>query len=130
MKISCSILQGYLYTQPSLIRSPPSTGHLSGDVAMVNMVLTCTEKHMLGHMRVGACTCMCFTLHCELRAYPSYGHPPRRRCPDKGGLSGARKRLNAPITRIEHCKPARLLKTQIMKMSQFYQVPRKKKQKC
>ena len=42
------------YTQPSLIRPslirfPPSTGHLSGDVAMVNMVLTCTETRMLGH---------------------------------------------------------------------------------
>ena len=34
-----------------------------------------------------ACTCMRFTLHSELRAYPSYGHPPRRRCPDKGGLT-------------------------------------------
>ena len=32
-------------------------------------------------------TCMRFTLHCELRAYPSYGHPPRWRCPGKGGLS-------------------------------------------
>ena len=30
---------------------------------------------------------MSFTLHSELRAYLSYGHPPRRRCPDKGGLS-------------------------------------------
>ena len=35
------------YTQPSLIRSPPSTGHLSGDVAMVNMVLTCTLQHVI-----------------------------------------------------------------------------------
>ena len=93
------------YTQPSLIRpflirSPSSTGHLPSDVAMVNMVLTCTETHMLGHVRMGACTCimymyvcmyvcmyactrMRFILHSELRAYPSYGHPPRRRCPDK-----------------------------------------------
>ena len=32
---------------------------------------------------------MRFTLHAELRVYPipSYGHPPRRRCPDEGGLS-------------------------------------------
>ena len=30
---------------------------------------------------------MRFTLHSELRAYPSYGHSPRRRCPDKEGLS-------------------------------------------
>ena len=28
-----------------------------------------------------------FTMHSELRACPSYRHPPRRRCPDKGGLS-------------------------------------------
>ena len=39
------------------------------------------------HVSMYACTCMCFTLHSELRAYPSYGRPPRRRCPDKGGLS-------------------------------------------
>ena len=44
--------------RPSLIRSSPSTRHLSGDVAMVNMVLTCIEKHMLGHVCVGACTCI------------------------------------------------------------------------
>ena len=49
------------YTQPSLIRpflirSPSSTGHLPSDVAMVNMVLTCRETHMLGHVRKGACT--------------------------------------------------------------------------
>ena len=36
---------------------------------------------------VYAYTCMRFTLHSEIRAYPSYGHPPRQRCPDKGGLS-------------------------------------------
>ena len=45
------------------------------------------KAYMFGHVRVGACTCMRFTLHSELRAYPSYGYPPRRRCPDKGGLS-------------------------------------------
>ena len=79
-----------MYTQPSLIRpslirSPPSTRHLS-DVAMVNMVLMCTEKHMLGHVRMGTCACMyvcmymyAFHLHSELQVYPSYGHPPRRR---------------------------------------------------
>ena len=39
---------------PSLIRSPPSTGHLSGDVAMVNMVTTCTKRHMPSHVHVGA----------------------------------------------------------------------------
>ena len=39
------------------------------------------------HVCTYACTCMRFTLHSELRAYPSYGHSPRRRCPDKGGLS-------------------------------------------
>ena len=39
------------------------------------------------HACMYACTCMRFTLHSELRAYPSYGHPLRRRCPDKGGLS-------------------------------------------
>ena len=37
------------------------------------------------HVCMYTCTCMCFTLHSELRAYPSYRHPPRRRCPDKGG---------------------------------------------
>ena len=39
------------------------------------------------HVCMYACTCMRFTLHSELRAYPSYGHPPRRRCLDKGWLS-------------------------------------------
>ena len=42
-----------MYEQVTLnppLSGPPSTGHLSGDVAMVNMVLTGIEKHMLGHM--------------------------------------------------------------------------------
>ena len=39
------------------------------------------------HVCMYACTRMRFTLHSELRAYLSYGHPPRRRCPGKGGLS-------------------------------------------
>ena len=39
------------------------------------------------HVCMYACTCMHFTLHSEVRACPSYGHPLRRRCPDKGGLS-------------------------------------------
>ena len=74
----------------SLYRAP------SGDVAMVNMVLMCTETHNAWSRARGRMympnvqsmyTCMRFTLHSELRAYPRYGHPPRRRCPDKGGLS-------------------------------------------
>ena len=74
----------YWYTQPSLIqpsltRSHPSTEHLSGDVAMVNMALTCTEKHMLGHVRVGACICIMYMyvcMHVHVCASPcilSYG---------------------------------------------------------
>ena len=52
---------------------------------MVNMVLTCTEKHMLGHVRMYmhnvhvcmyACACMRFTMHSELRAYPSLIRAP------------------------------------------------------
>ena len=39
------------------------------------------------HVCMYACTCMRFTLHSELWAYPSCRHPPRRRCPEKGGLS-------------------------------------------
>ena len=51
--------------RPSLIRPPPSTGHLSSDIAMVNMVLTCTEKHnMLGHVRVGVGTCIMYMYVC------------------------------------------------------------------
>ena len=48
----------------ALIWSPPSTGHLSGDIAMVNMVLTCTERHMFGHVRVGACECIMYMYVC------------------------------------------------------------------
>ena len=46
-----------------LIRSPPSTGHFSGNVAMVNMALICTEKHIAWsyapgrmYMHTHACT--------------------------------------------------------------------------
>ena len=28
------------------------------------------------HVCMYACTCIRFTLHSELQAYPSYGHPP------------------------------------------------------
>ena len=31
---------------------------------MVNMVLTCTEKHMPDHVRVGACTCIMYMYVC------------------------------------------------------------------
>ena len=41
-----------------------------------------------------ACRCMRYTLHSELRAYPSYGHPSRQRCPHKGGLS-------VPLSRVK-----------------------------
>ena len=81
-------------TQPSLIRSHPSTGHLSGDVAMVNMALTCTEKHMLGHVRVGTCTCImctyvCMHVHvCVSPCIPSYG-----RIPVTGTLRGGGARI-------------------------------------
>ena len=63
------------------------------------MVLTCTVTLMLGHVRVGACTCITYMyvcMHVHVCASPcilSYGRirvtgtPPRRRCPDKGGLS-------------------------------------------
>ena len=75
------------------------------------MVHTCTEKHTLGRVRIGACTfvhthacalynntCTCTLSICvyamllrplwkdnenDVRAYPSYG---QWRCPDKGGL--------------------------------------------
>ena len=46
---------------------------------MVNMVLMCTEKHMLGHVRVGACTYVMYMyvcMHVHVCASPgilSYG---------------------------------------------------------
>ena len=60
---------------------------LSGGVAMVNMVPTCTGTHNAwsrAHGRIymrnvqcmHAYTCISFTLHSELRAYLSYRHPP------------------------------------------------------
>ena len=46
-------------TLPNPVRSlHQGCRHLSGDIAMVNMVLMCTETHMLGHVCVGECTCM------------------------------------------------------------------------
>ena len=76
---SGSLVPKPVYTQLSLTRpflichlplpalpnlSPPSTGLLSSDVAMVSMTLTCTEMHMLGHLRVGACTCIMYMYVC------------------------------------------------------------------
>ena len=58
--------------------------------------------HNASHVCMYECICMRFTLHSELRAYPSYGHPPRRRCPDKGGLSVPWKLASRTI--IDHGK--------------------------
>ena len=82
--VKLTVRHAYAYAVHSTLpcpafRNPVTSLYLSGDVAMVNMALTHTEKHMLGHVRVGACTCtihMCVYMHvhvCASLCILSYG---------------------------------------------------------